>query len=84
MATVLLMVASCVVTYFQSSISDAWKLLLAIGAGTGSVQILRWFWWRLNAWSEVSAMAASLVVSLFLQSVLKMNTADPRQFGIRC
>jgi SSS family solute:Na+ symporter len=81
-ATAILMVASCVVTYFQSSISDAWKLLLAIGAGTGSVQILRWFWWRLNAWSEVSAMGASLVVSLFLQSVLKMNTSDPREFGI--
>jgi solute:Na+ symporter, SSS family len=82
LATVVLMVASCVVTYYQTSVSDAWKLLLAIGAGTGSVQILRWFWWRLNAWSEVSAMGASLVVSLFLQSVLKLNTSDPRQFGI--
>ena len=61
-ATVILMVASILVTYFQTSVSEAWKLLLAIGAGTGSVQILRWFWWRLNAWSEVSAMAASLVV----------------------
>jgi solute:Na+ symporter, SSS family len=81
-ATALLMVVSCVVTYYQTSISDAWKLLLAIGAGTGSVQILRWFWWRLNAWSEVSAMGASLVVSLFLQSVLKLDTSDPRQFGI--
>ena len=80
-ATAILMVASCVVTYFQTSVSEAWKLLLAIGAGTGSVQILRWFWWRLNAWSEVSAMGASLVVSLFLQSVLKMNTSDPA--GVR-
>jgi SSS family solute:Na+ symporter len=82
-ATVILMVASCVVTYFQTSVSEAWKLLLAIGAGTGSVQILRWFWWRLNAWSEVSAMGASLVVSLFLQSVLNLNPSDPRQFGIQ-
>jgi solute:Na+ symporter, SSS family len=82
-ATLLLMVASILVTYFQTSVSEAWKLLLAIGAGTGSVQILRWFWWRLNAWSEVSAMAASLVVSLFLQSVIKMDTADPRQFAIQ-
>jgi SSS family solute:Na+ symporter len=83
LATVILMVASCVVTYYQTSVSEAWKLLLAIGAGTGSVQILRWFWWRLNAWSEVSAMAASLVVSLFLQSVMHMDTADPRSFGIQ-
>ena len=52
LATVLIMMVSCVVTYYQESIADAWKLLIAIGAGTGSVLILRWFWWRINAWSE--------------------------------
>ncbi len=66
-STVILMFASCLVTGQMSSISGAWKFLMAIGAGTGSVLILRWFWWRINAWSEVSAMAASFVVSMVLK-----------------
>src|SRR5207247_8668620 len=47
-----------------SSIGKAWELLLALGAGTGLVLILRWYWWRINAWSEISAMIASFAVSL--------------------
>jgi SSS family solute:Na+ symporter len=70
-----------VVTYYQDSISGAWKLLIAVGAGTGSVFILRWFWWRINAWSEVSAMAASFVVSLVLQYGFRLSSDDPRQFA---
>lgn len=65
-ATALLMVASLVVTLFLTSIEGAWRFLLALGAGTGLVLILRWYWWRINAWSEISAMVASLVVSLAL------------------
>ncbi len=79
--TVLLMFASSVVTYYQTSISGAWKFLMAIGAGTGSVFILRWFWWRINAWSEVSAMLASFVTSLFLQFVLKWSSDDADQLA---
>jgi len=80
-ATLVIMLASCVVTYYQDSIAGAWKLLIALGAGTGSVFILRWFWWRINAWSEVSAMAASFVVSLSLQHGFGLNSDDPRQFA---
>jgi SSS family solute:Na+ symporter len=79
--TILIMFLSCVVTYYQESIADAWKFLIAIGAGTGSVLILRWFWWRINAWSEVFAMLASFFVSLMLQLYFKMNNDDPRQFA---
>jgi len=57
-----------VATYFMSSIEWAWKFLIAIGAGAGLVFMLRWFWWRINAWSEVAAMSAAGVSSLFLQS----------------
>jgi solute:Na+ symporter, SSS family len=81
LATVAIMLASCVVTYYQDSIAGAWKLLIALGAGTGSVFILRWFWWRINAWSEVSAMAASFVISLVLQFGLGMKNEDPRDFA---
>ena len=62
-ATVLLFLASIAVTSQLSSIEKAWELLLAMGAGTGLVLILRWYWWRINAWSEISAMIASFVVS---------------------
>ncbi|HEV2022878.1 MAG TPA: sodium:proline symporter, partial [Terriglobales bacterium] len=67
-ASVLVTVIAGVATYYMQSIEGAWKFLLAIGAGAGLVFILRWFWWRINAWSEVSAMSAAAVSSLFLQS----------------
>ncbi|HTE45287.1 MAG TPA: Na+:solute symporter [Gemmatimonadaceae bacterium] len=62
-ATVVLFLLSTLVTWQLSSVEGAWKFLLAIGAGTGLVLILRWYWWRINAWSEISAMLASFAVS---------------------
>ncbi len=62
--TVFLFLASIVVTLNLSSIEGAWRFLLALGSGTGLVLILRWYWWRINAWSEISAMLTSMVVSL--------------------
>lgn len=67
LVTLLLMIASLVVTFYMDSIGGAWKLLLVTGAGTGTVLLLRWFWWRINAWSEVSAMICAAVVSILLQ-----------------
>jgi SSS family solute:Na+ symporter len=69
-ATVLVTVGAGVATWYMDSIAGAWKFLIAIGAGAGLVFILRWFWWRINAWSEVSAMVAAAVSSLLLQSSL--------------
>jgi Na+/proline symporter len=63
-ATVLLFLASIFVTWQLDTIASAWELLLALGSGTGLVLILRWYWSRINAWSEISAMAASFIVSL--------------------
>ena len=62
--TVFLFLASIVVTLNLSTIEGAWRFLLALGSGTGLVLILRWYWWRINAWSEISAMISSVVVSL--------------------
>jgi Na+/proline symporter len=50
------------------SVDDAWKMLAALGAGSGAVYMLRWFWWRINAWTEISAMFASLLIFLLLGS----------------
>jgi SSS family solute:Na+ symporter len=65
-ATVALMVLSLVVMAYLKSVEQGWKLLIGLGAGTGAVFILRWYWWRINAWSEISAMAASFVTSVAL------------------
>ncbi len=65
-ATVVLMVCSLVVMSFLSSVEQGWKLLIGLGAGTGLVFILRWYWWRVNAWSEISAMTASFITSVVL------------------
>jgi Na+/proline symporter len=48
-------------------IEGAWLLVMGLGAGTGLVYLLRWFWWRINAWSEISSMVASLVVWIGLE-----------------
>src|SRR5690242_14600800 len=53
-ATALLTVVSAAVAFRIESIGGAWKLLIITGAGTGAVLLLRWYWWRINAWSEVS------------------------------
>lgn len=79
MATVGLFLASIVVTYFLSSVEQAWKFLLAMGAGTGLVLILRWYWWRINAWSELSAMVCSFITALIVMPIVhgRYPAGDP-------
>lgn len=59
--TLLLMLISIVVTLFITRISGAWEFILECGAGVGLVLILRWYWWRINAWSEISAMITPFI-----------------------
>jgi len=59
-----LMIVGIGVTYLLDTAKDAFTLLISIGAGTGLIYLLRWFWSRINAWSEISAMCVSFVVSL--------------------
>jgi Na+/proline symporter len=63
-ATILLFLGAIVVSWRLQSIERAWQFLIAVGAGTGLVYMLRWYWWRVNAWSEVSAMVVSFLVSV--------------------
>jgi Na+/proline symporter len=81
LTTMLLMFLSAVVTFFMGSIADAWKFIIALGAGTGLVYLLRWFWWRINAWSEVAAMGAAFITSLTVQFVFHLKESDPRGFA---
>jgi Na+/proline symporter len=79
MATVFLFLASIAVTSQLSSVEQAWKFLLAMGAGTGLVLILRWYWWRISAWSEISAMIVSFLASLVFMTVVppRFAAGDP-------
>jgi Na+/proline symporter len=70
LTTILLFLASVAVTLNLTTIEKAWRFLLALGSGTGLVLILRWYWWRINAWSEISAMLSSMVVSLAAMSFI--------------
>lgn len=82
LTTLLILALGALATMAMDTISGAWKFLLAIGAGTGAVYILRWYWWRINAWSEISAMIASFVISILLQFGLNLSTDDPNSFSI--
>ncbi|HYT73958.1 MAG TPA: sodium:solute symporter family protein, partial [Vicinamibacterales bacterium] len=81
LCTVGLTAISIFVTLHLETIGGAWKLLLVTGAGTGTVLLLRWYWWRINAWSEVSAMIVAAAVSLTLQTRWHWNSDDPQQFA---
>ncbi len=59
-----LMVVAAFLTFVLDSARESFELLLSIGAGTGLLYLLRWFWWRVNAWSEIAAMASSFVVAI--------------------
>ncbi|HEX5733189.1 MAG TPA: sodium:solute symporter family protein [Blastocatellia bacterium] len=80
-ATLIIVLLSIVVTYFMNQITAGWELVLALGAGTGLVYILRWYWWRINAWSEIAAMAAALAVSLSLQQFKVFDSGTPIGFA---
>ena len=66
LSTVLLMVLSTLLALLLQNAMQLVNLLLVFGAGTGLIFILRWFWWRINAWSEIAAMVVSGVISLAL------------------
>lgn len=63
-ATVLLMAIAAALTFVLDTASQAFQLLLSIGAGTGLIYLLRWFWWRINAWCEIVAMITSFAVAM--------------------
>lgn len=66
-STVVLMVFSAVLALLLQNALQLFELLLVFGAGTGLIFILRWFWWRINAWSEITAMFASGIISILLK-----------------
>jgi Na+/proline symporter len=76
-ASVAIMLLTGLVALKLGKVTRALDILLSIGAGTGLVLILRWYWWRVSAWSEISAMLAAAIVSLSLQYLI-----GPAAFGL--
>ena len=68
LATVLLFFLSSGLVFFLDSAKDAFDIILQVGAGTGLLYLVRWFWWRINAWCEVVAMLSSFFIAVFLQT----------------
>lgn len=66
-STVVLIVLAGLLSLWLESALQAFQILLQIGAGTGLIFLLRWFWWRINAWSEITAMVVSFLVALYFQ-----------------
>jgi SSS family solute:Na+ symporter len=77
LCTVGLYVFAALLSRLLESSQDAFEVLISIGAGTGLLYLLRWFWWRINAWTEVVAMISSFTVSLFFFVLRKTGHAQP-------
>ncbi len=80
--TVILMILSGLLTFVLESAKASFDLMLSIGAGTGLIYLLRWFWWRINAWSEIAAMASSFSVAVYFFLRGKMGHQVPQHVSL--
>jgi Na+/proline symporter len=81
LATMGLMIMGAAVSYIMQTVAGGWDMVVNIGAGTGAVYLLRWYWWRINAWSEISAMTTAAVTSIILRFTSPFAASDPNLFG---
>ncbi len=79
-ASVLITAFGAIATFFAQDVATVFRLVIAIGTGPGVVLILRWFWWRINAWAELAAMIAGFLIGLFTTVIPVLTIAD---FGLR-
>jgi Na+/proline symporter len=82
LATVGLFICAAALTFVLDTAKGAFDIILQIGAGTGLLYLLRWFWWRINAWCEVVAMVSSFGVSLILLVLAKNGHAVPTHIAL--
>ena len=91
--TVIMMILAAYIAIQMQSIEKAWKFIAAMGAGIGLVLILRWFWWRINAWTEIAALTTSLLITVGFELIAYFQTQaaglpyelfgpDPVLFGV--
>jgi len=77
LATVVLVIFSALVSLQLASIRSGWEFVLEVGAGTGGVYLLRWYWWRINSWSEIAAMATAMAVTVVLRMGVPFSGTGP-------
>ena len=75
--TVLLMTLAALLTFILDSARQAFQLMMSVGAGTGLIYLLRWFWWRVNAWSEIAAMVSSFLVAVGFEVARRLGADVP-------
>lgn len=80
--TVVLMILASSLTFVLESAKASFDLMLSIGAGTGLIYLLRWFWWRINAWSEIAAMASSFSVAVYFFIRGKTGHPTPQHISL--
>jgi hypothetical protein len=73
--TILLFIFSSSLVFVLETAKDSFDVILQVGAGTGLLYLIRWFWWRVNAWSEVAAMVSSFAVSIIILILNKNGAA---------
>ena len=81
LVTALLAIIGAASSLLMESVAGAWELVLSIGAGTGAVYLLRWYWWRINAWSEVSAMTTAGIVTVVLRVLKPFSGSEQTVFA---
>jgi solute:Na+ symporter, SSS family len=82
--TGLLMIVAAALTYVIETARHGFDLLLSVGAGTGLIYLLRWFWWRINAWSEISAMLGSFMVATGFFVANRSGAEIPPHIALVC
>ncbi|HTI39890.1 MAG TPA: sodium:solute symporter family protein, partial [Vicinamibacterales bacterium] len=77
-----LMLLAALFTFVLDNARDSFNLLLSVGAGTGLIYLLRWFWWRINAWCEIAAMASSFLLAVVLFAAHRSGVAIREDVGL--
>jgi Na+/proline symporter len=82
LATVVLFVSAGALVFVLDTAKDSFDIILQVGAGTGLLYLVRWFWWRVNAWCEVNAMVSSFAFSLLLLVLRKFGVIVPTHYAL--
>jgi Na+/proline symporter len=82
LATILLFFSGAALVFVLDTAKDSFDIILQVGAGTGLLYLVRWFWWRVNAWCEVNAMISSFVFSITLLVLRKFGIFIPTHYAL--
>ena len=82
MATISLFVVAGALVFVLDTAKDSFDIILQVGAGTGLLYLVRWFWWRVNAWCEVNAMISSFLFSVLLLVLRKFGIFVPTHYAL--